>query len=130
MIALTGTTTDWWPICVYCFIDNMLLFPTAANTRAFVGEVFRPLPPLAGWWWAVPSNALYFGSILAVQRGAAKTLELIRRREDFYNDLFGVAVLYPYYHHILNHSEKRLVRHNRVLGTSVLIAFIYANFFA
>ncbi|KAL7571187.1 hypothetical protein ACA910_010615 [Epithemia clementina (nom. ined.)] len=101
----------------------------AANRRAFLGEPFKPVPPFHSMS-SVFSNAIYFGSLLAVQRYAAKTVELIRRREDFYNDLFGFAAIGPYYHYILNHSERRLVLHNRFVGGAVLLQVIYANMLA
>jgi len=93
--------------------------------------VFRPVPPFgSSLLSSVPSNAVFFGTILGVQRFAAKGMELIRRREDGYNDLFGFAVLWPYYRTFLGHSERRLVMHNRFVGGSVAAAVLYANLLA
>jgi hypothetical protein len=54
----------------------------------------------------------------------------MRRKEDPFNDLFGFAMIYPYYTAILNHSERRLIRHNRLVGGSIIIAILYANLLA
>jgi hypothetical protein len=57
-------------------------------------------------------------------------MELVRRKEDVVNEAFGLAMVYPYYRYILNHSEKRLVRHNRVVGGAVVASVVYATLFA
>jgi len=88
--------------------------------------VFRPVPPF-GAIRSLPSTAIYFGAVLGWQRLCSKTLELLRRREDYVNEVFGFAMIYPYYQTFLNHSEKRLVRHNRFVGGAVLCAVFYAN---
>jgi hypothetical protein len=67
---------------------------------------------------------------LAYQRLCSKALELGRRREDAVNDIFGFAMIWPYYQYILNHSHARLVAHNRIVGGSVLLSVVYANFLA
>ena len=101
-----------------------------ANQKAFRGEAFRPVPIFGAPLSNIPSNALFFGSVLALQRFTSKSVELIRRKEDIYNDLTGFAALYPYYHYILNHSEQRLVAHNRIVGGTVILALLYANLLA
>ena len=98
------------------------------NTEAATG-VFRPVPPF-GALSSVPSNAIFFGTVLGVQRFCAKSLELLRRREDIFNDLFGFGMLWPYYRCFLNHSERRLIMHNRVVGGTVGAAVLYANLLA
>ena len=69
-----------------------------------------------------------FGTVLAVQSVSCKSLELVRRREDGWNQLFGFAVAYRYYTYFLGSSEKRLIRHNRIVGGGLVAAIIYANF--
>lgn len=91
--------------------------------------IFRPVPPFSSLS-AVPSNAIFFGTILGVQRFGCKGLELIRRQEDFVNELFGFAILWPYYRFFFNHSEKRLIFHNRLVGGTVAMAVVYANLLA
>jgi hypothetical protein len=91
--------------------------------------VFRPVPPFSSLA-SVPQNAIFFGSILGVQRFCCKGMELVRRQEDIFNDLFGFGMLWPYYHYLLNHSERRLILHNRVVSGSVVLAVAYANFIA
>jgi hypothetical protein len=91
--------------------------------------VFRPVPPFRNLA-SIPQNAIYFGSILAWQRLCCKSLELVRRKEDLVNEAFGLGMVYPYYLYILNHSEKRLVRHNRVVGGVVVASAVYATLFA
>ena len=100
------------------------LFATEAATG-----IFRPVPPFSSLSM-VPSNALYFGSILGFQRLCAKSLELVRRQEDNFNEYFGFAMIGPYYYYILNHSERRLVLHNRAMGIMVFGAICYANILA
>ena len=47
-----------------------------------------------------------------------------------WNEVFGLGMLYPYYRHVLNHSEKRLAAHNRVVGGIVVVSVLYANLLA
>ncbi len=54
----------------------------------------------------------------------------MRRKEDLWNDLFGLAMIWPYYRFVLNHSESRLVLHNRIVGGSLAAAVVYATFIA
>mmetsp|Transcript_13089 Transcript_13089/g.28391 ORF Transcript_13089/g.28391 Transcript_13089/m.28391 type:complete len:157 (-) Transcript_13089:97-567(-) len=82
------------------------------------------LPPFSSLS-AVGHNAMVFGGIFAVQRLSTKWLELLRGREDFYNDVFGFATVYPYYRCIIGHSDRRLIAHNRVLGSAMAISVIY-----
>ena len=85
--------------------------------------IFKPAPPLSSLR-SVPSNAIIFGSLLAVQRFGCKTIELVRGKQDPWNDLFGCCVAYPYYQHFL---VKHVVGHNRVVGGAVVMAVVYAN---
>ena len=79
----------------------------------------------------MPSNAIYFASILGVQRFCCKSLELLRRRpDDLLNELFGFAMVFPYYQYCLNHSERRLILHNRVVGGLMIGSIGYANLLA
>jgi hypothetical protein len=101
--------------------------------ESFTG-VFRPMAPFSAIS-AIPSNALFFGCILGVQRLSSKSLELLRRKEDALNDLFGLAVLLPYYHFFLSSSpphlqRKRLFTHNRVVGGTIVLSVLYANLLA
>lgn len=89
--------------------------------------VFRPAPPFSSIK-TLPTNAIMFGTVLAVQSVSCKSLELVRRREDGWNQLFGFAVAYRYYTYFLGSSEKRLIRHNRIVGGGLVAAIIYANF--
>lgn len=61
----------------------------APGSQGFAKEaatgVFRPAPPFASLS-AIPVNAAIFGTILGVQRLSCKSLELIRGREDVWND--------------------------------------------
>ena len=110
-------------------MDYLLSFINGVRTLEAASGVFRPVPPF-GAISTLPSNAIYFGSILGFQRLCCKTLELLRRREDYVNEVFGFGMVYPYYRYILNHSERRLLRHNRIVGGTVLLSIVYANFFA
>jgi hypothetical protein len=85
--------------------------------------VFKPAPPFSSIS-SVPSNAIVFGSLLAVQRLGCKTSEYIRNTQDPWNDFFGCAVAYPYYQNIV---VRRPVLHNRVVGGAVLLSILFAN---
>ena len=98
-----------------------------------MGKPFCPVPPfqlLSSLHTTIPSNAIYFATILAIQRWTSKSMELLRQRQDVYNDMTGFLILWPYYHFILNYSEQRLVTHNRLVGSTVVLAVLYANFLA
>lgn len=109
--------------CSLHLLTNSDLFIEAST------GVFRPIPPF-GSLSSIPSNAIYFGSILGFQRLCCKSMELVRRQEDIGNDLFGFAMIWPYYHYFLNHSERRLISHNRFVGGSLILCIVYANFLA
>ena len=104
-------------------IPAPMLFAEAAT------GIFRPCPPFSSLS-AVPSNALFFGCILGYQRLCSKGLELMRRKEDPVNDIFGFAMIWPYYHYVLNNAPTRLTTHNRVVGGLVAASVVYANFLA
>lgn len=112
-------------LLLFCFYLFIRFIFSQILIEASTG-IFRPVPPF-GSLATVPANAIYFGSILAFQRICSKGMELIRRKEDYVNEVFGFGMVWPYYHYILNHSEKRLIRHNRFVGGSVLLAVVYAN---
>lgn len=92
-----------------------------AVIRESKNGMLRPFSSLP----AVGHNAMVFGGIFAVQRLSSKWLELIRGREDFYNDIAGFATVYPYYHFAIGHSERRLIAHNRALGAALAISVMY-----
>jgi hypothetical protein len=92
--------------------------------------VFRPVPLFAGGLNAVTSSALFFGGILGYQRLVCKSLELVRRKDDHWNHVFGVLCVWPYYKYILNHSERRLIRHNQFLALNIGGLFLYGIFIA
>eukprot|EP00977_Amphora_coffeiformis_P017293 scaffold5538_cov159-Amphora_coffeaeformis.AAC.11 len=102
---------------------------SVAAAKEVATGIFKPVPPFYSLT-AIPSNALFFGSILGYQRLCAKSLELVRRKEDVVNDIFGFAMIWPYYHYFLNHSHQRLVSHNRVVGGMLVASVVYANFLA
>lgn len=62
---------------------------------------------------------------MGVQRFTSKSVELVRQKEDYFNDIIGFAVTYKYYSHFLGSSEQRLIRHNRFLGSFAMVAVIY-----
>jgi hypothetical protein len=64
---------------------------------------------------------------MGVQRLSSKSLELLRQKEDFINELFGFGITYKYYATFLSHSEQRLILHNRVFGGVILGAIIYGH---
>lgn len=64
---------------------------------------------------------------MGVQKLSSKSLELIRHREDYWNDIFGFGVTYKYYATFLASTEKRLVMHNRIFGGAILGAIVYGH---
>lgn len=104
-------------------VSPLTLWATEAATG-----VFKPAAPFSSLR-SVPSNAAIFGTILCVQQLSASSLELIRRKQDMWNDVVGFAVTYTYYNTFLAKTEKRLLMHNRVVGATVLMAVVYANVF-
>ena len=54
----------------------------------------------------------------------------MRRQDDVFNDFFGFAMILPYYRYILNHSEARLILHNRVVGGVFVASVLYGNLLA
>lgn len=91
--------------------------------------IFKPVPAFSAMA-SVPSNAIVFGTILGVQRISCKSMELVRRREDVWNEAFGFAVTYRYYTYFLASTDKRLLRHNRIVGGAGIMAVIYATLLA
>jgi hypothetical protein len=93
-----------------------------------VTGVFRAAPPFSSMS-SIPSNAVLFGAILGVQRLSCKTLEMLRGKDDIWNDVFGFGVTYKYYQTFLAKTETRLLRHNRIVGATVFMTVVYANVF-
>mmetsp|Transcript_1823 Transcript_1823/g.2510 ORF Transcript_1823/g.2510 Transcript_1823/m.2510 type:complete len:146 (+) Transcript_1823:83-520(+) len=100
-----------------------------AATLEMTTGVFKPAPPFSAIS-SVPSNAIIFGSILGVQRLSSRGLEQLRRREDWWNDLFSFGITYRYYTYFLASTERRLILHNRVVGGAAVFAAIYGAFLA
>lgn len=91
--------------------------------------IFRAAPPFSSWS-SIPSNAVLFGSILGVQRLSCKTFEMLRGKDDIWNDVVGFGATYKYYQTFLAHSDKRLLRHNRFVGAGVAMTILYASVLA
>lgn len=85
--------------------------------------IFRPAP-VFGSLSSVPSNALIFGSLLAMQRFTCKTAEFLRGKQDPWNDVAGCLAAYPYYQTCLT---KHAVLHNRVVGAALFASIAFAN---
>ncbi len=81
-----------------------------------------------------------FGTIMGIQRLSSKSLETIRQKQDFINELFGFGVTYKYYNLFLGgvggqgkgsskyiSLDKRLIVHNRVFGIMFLSAIVYGH---
>jgi len=94
---------------------------TEAKTGLF--QAARPFSSIT----AVGCNAAIFGGIMGVQSLSSKALELARRRDDFFNNLFGLGVTYKYYTFFLGSSDKRLITHNRIIGAGAVISILYGH---
>ena len=85
--------------------------------------IFKPSPPFSSLS-SIPSNAIIFGSLLAVQRFGCKSVEFVRGKQDPWNDILGCCIAYPYYQYFL---VKHVVAHNRVVGGACIMAILYTN---
>mmetsp|Transcript_20485 Transcript_20485/g.46499 ORF Transcript_20485/g.46499 Transcript_20485/m.46499 type:complete len:144 (+) Transcript_20485:69-500(+) len=98
-----------------------------AGTKGAIEEaktgIFKPAP-VFGSLSSVPSNAFIFGSLLAIQRFTCKSAELLRGKQDPWNDAAGCLVAYPYYQTCLT---KHALLHNRVVGGLLLASIAFAN---
>ena len=98
----------------------------APGTEGAIAEsrtgIFKPAPVLSQWR-TIPSHSLLFGTLLGVQRLACKTAELLRGKQDPWNDAVGVGVAYPYYQSFLATNE-RMAIHNRVVGGGIVLAIV------
>ena len=98
-----------------------------AKREAATG-IFKAAPPFKSIS-SVPTNALAFGALLGVQRFTCRSLELVRAQEDVYNDLFGCACMYPYFR-LFMHTDRRLMLHNRAVGSALVLSVLYATLIA
>mmetsp|Transcript_15069 Transcript_15069/g.20514 ORF Transcript_15069/g.20514 Transcript_15069/m.20514 type:complete len:150 (-) Transcript_15069:204-653(-) len=85
---------------------------------------FKPAPPFSSLQ-SMGANATFFGSIVAIQRMSSKSMELARRSEDEFNDLFGFLCTLKYYQSFLS-STRRYIVHNRVIGAGFTFTLAYA----
>ena len=86
--------------------------------------VFKPAPPFSSFR-AIPTKAAIVGGTLAIQKLTSKSMELIRGRQDWINEVVGFAVTYQYCTYFLWGTEKRLLMHNRVVGGIVVTTMAY-----
>jgi len=86
-------------------------------------KIFKPAPVFHSLS-SIPTNALIFGSLLALQRFACKTSEFVRGKQDPWNDVVGVGVAYPYYQFFLT---KHVILHNRIVGGMLVASIAFAN---
>lgn len=91
--------------------------------------VFQPAPPLSSWR-AIPLNAAMVGGTLGVQKLTSKSMELLRGKQDWINEVVGFVVTYKYCTFFLWGPEKRLVTHNRVMGSIVVATVAYGTLIA
>ena len=75
-------------------------------------------------------NASIVGGTFAVQKLTSKSLELIRGKQDWINEVVGFAVTYKYCTYFLWGAERRLIMHNRVVGGLVFGTIVYGSFIA
>jgi hypothetical protein len=111
-----------------CFTPYYPMGSIEAMRQSHAGQTFRPAP-IFGAMGSVTSNALWLGSIVAVQRLAASTAEMARRKTDHWNEYFGVACVFPYAKLFLD-TERKIILHNRALAGVILLSTLYANFIA
>lgn len=93
------------------------------EAKSGIFQAARPFSSLR----SVGSNAAIFGSIMAVQRLSSKSLELLRQKEDWYNDLIAFPLTYKYYSYFIGSSNQRLLLHNRFIAATAVTLVIYSN---
>jgi hypothetical protein len=86
--------------------------------------VFKPAPPFSSLR-AIPMNAAIVGGTLGVQKLTSKSMELIRGKQDWINEVVGFAVTYRYCTFFLWGADKRLLMHNRVVGGILVSTMAY-----
>jgi hypothetical protein len=94
-----------------------------SEAKTGIFKAARPFSSLR----SIGHNAAIFGTIMGVQRLSSKSLELIRQKEDYINELFGFGITYKYYGTFLSFSEQRLMLHNRIFGGMILAAVVYGH---
>jgi len=95
-----------------------------AEANSGIFKVAKPFSSLS----SIGHNAAMFGTIMGIQRLSSKSLELLRQRQDFYNEIFGFGVTYKYYTYFLGSTEERLIRHNRIFGCAFVATLLYGHF--
>jgi hypothetical protein len=98
---------------------------TGAIQEAKTG-IFKAAKPFSSFA-SIGHNAAMFGTIMGIQRLSCKSLETIRQRQDFLNELFGFGVTYKYYNYFLGSTEERLIWHNRAFGGLFCLAILYGH---
>lgn len=104
-------------------MQNIFTMMNNIEAKTGIFKAARPFSSLS----SIGHNAAMFGTIMGVQRLSCKSLEVIRQRQDFFNELFGFGVTYKYYNYFLGKSEERLIRHNRAFGGLCICALLYGH---
>lgn len=116
--------------CAYGAVWGMVTPFHAPGSAGAIEEaktgIFKAARPFSSFR-SIGHNAAIFGTVMGVQRLSSKSLELIRQREDFINEIFGFGITYKYYGTFLSFSEQRLMLHNRIFGGMILAAIVYGQ---
>jgi hypothetical protein len=116
--------------CIFGAIGGMVTpFPPRGRSSMLPNDmsgVFRPAAPFSAWS-SIPSYAIVCGSLFGVQRLSSKSMELMRRQQDIWNEFFGYVVTYQYYSFFIGSTSQRFNRHNRFVGGAFLLTVLYAN---
>ena len=116
----------WWGAAWSCVTP---FYPVGSleYKREVATGIFRPAPPFHAMR-GLPSNTLFFASIFATKSLCTRSVELIRRQEDYWNDIVGIGGMMA--HIKLISSDRRLLYHNRAVGSVVALGLLYANLIA
>lgn len=112
-----------------CWIQDLNLYYLRCKIYIYLEAktgIFKAAKPFTSIS-SIGHNAAMFGSIMGVQRFSCKSLEIIRQKQDFLNEIFGFGITYKYYTYFLGSSEERLIRHNRIFGGIFLGAILYGH---
>ena len=126
----------WWGTVWSC-VTPFYPVGTLEYKREVATGIFRPAPPLA-CLRSIPSNALFFASIFATKSLATRSMELARGTtstgtgtgsSDPWNDVFGIGAMLAHVK-LVSGTDRRLLLHNRAVGSVLVMGLVYTNFFA
>lgn len=116
----------WWGAVWGC-VTPFYPVGTLEYKREVATGIFRPAPPFHAMR-SIGSNSLFFGSLFACKSLCSRSMEIARGRSDYWNDVFGVGGMLAQVR--LLGSDRRLLLHNRAVGSVIVLGLFYTNLLA